>query len=147
MIRRPPSYTRTDTLVPYTTLFRSEEFYVEYDLWLDSGGASAIFDYLLQLDTSDFNPAGLAFDPLAKKRMISDTQSDLGAWVRRLVDDPEHVLRVGNNKLKRDLFSNRELLALYDPDKRTGPPATGLGQAVSPDGIAMLNEGKKPGKA
>src|SRR3546814_20916807 len=24
MIRRPPKYTRTDTLLPYTTLFRSE---------------------------------------------------------------------------------------------------------------------------
>src|SRR3546814_19414201 len=24
MIRRPPRYTRTDTLVPYTTLFRSD---------------------------------------------------------------------------------------------------------------------------
>src|SRR3546814_14595740 len=26
MIRRPPRSTRTDTLVPYTTLFRSESF-------------------------------------------------------------------------------------------------------------------------
>src|SRR3546814_13936370 len=25
MIRRPPRYTRTDTLFPYTTLFRSEQ--------------------------------------------------------------------------------------------------------------------------
>ena len=28
MIRRPPRSTRTDTLFPYTTLFRSEEFVV-----------------------------------------------------------------------------------------------------------------------
>src|SRR3546814_19102690 len=28
-IRRPPSSTRTDTLVPYTTLFRSQERYVQ----------------------------------------------------------------------------------------------------------------------
>src|SRR3546814_20598639 len=27
MIRRPPRSTRTDTLFPYTTLFRSEEFH------------------------------------------------------------------------------------------------------------------------
>src|SRR3546814_2221162 len=26
MIRRPPRYTRTDTLFPYTTLFRSNDF-------------------------------------------------------------------------------------------------------------------------
>src|SRR3546814_18767940 len=29
MIRRPPRSTRTDTLFPYTTLFRSQEFVVE----------------------------------------------------------------------------------------------------------------------
>src|SRR3546814_16735263 len=31
MIRRPPRYTRTDTLFPYTTLFRS------FRIWLDRG--------------------------------------------------------------------------------------------------------------
>src|SRR3546814_9133115 len=30
MIRRPPRSTRTDTLFPYTTLFRSPVFYVQY---------------------------------------------------------------------------------------------------------------------
>src|SRR3546814_5137964 len=30
MIRRPPRSTRTDTLFPYTTLFRSKPFWVEY---------------------------------------------------------------------------------------------------------------------
>src|SRR3546814_19769732 len=29
MIRRPPRYTRTDTLLPYTTLFRSDHREVE----------------------------------------------------------------------------------------------------------------------
>src|SRR3546814_6201684 len=34
MIRRPPRSTRTDTLFPYTTLFRSAQIsqYVQYDL-------------------------------------------------------------------------------------------------------------------
>src|SRR3546814_20001012 len=31
MIRRPPRSTRTDTLFPYTTLFRSEELMAELD--------------------------------------------------------------------------------------------------------------------
>lgn len=119
-----------------------EEFYVEYDLWLDSGGASALFHYLLQLDTSDFNPAARAFETQAKKRMISDTQSDLGAWVRRLIEDPDSVLRVGNVKLKKDLYSNRELLELYDPERRTGTTANGLGRELRRAGIDMVNEGK-----
>ncbi|UIS73803.1 primase [Pseudoxanthomonas phage PW916] len=119
-----------------------EEFYVEYDLWLDSGGAAALFDYLLKLDTSDFNPAARAFDTQAKKRMITDTQSDLGAWVRRLIEDPDHVLRIGSIKLKKDLFSNRELLELYDPEKRTGTTANGLGRELRRAGIDMVNDGK-----
>src|SRR3546814_11291519 len=31
MIRRPPRSTRTDTLVPYTTLFRSKGYSITYD--------------------------------------------------------------------------------------------------------------------
>lgn len=119
-----------------------EEFYVEYDLWLDSGGAAALFEYLLRVDTSDFNPAGRAFDTSAKRRMITETQSDLGAWVRRLVEDPDHTLRVGKVKLKKDLFSNRELLELYDPDKRTGTTANGLGRELRRAGFEMVYEGQ-----
>ena len=41
--------------------------------------------------------------------MISDVQSDLGSWVRRLLNDPDSMLRVGNIKLRQDVFTNREL--------------------------------------
>src|SRR3546814_1360090 len=33
MIRRPPRSTRTDTLFPYTTLFRSDRLAVEFVAW------------------------------------------------------------------------------------------------------------------
>src|SRR3546814_2029266 len=33
MIRRPPRSTRTDTLFPYTTLFRSQCVYLELQEW------------------------------------------------------------------------------------------------------------------
>src|SRR3546814_4893887 len=33
MIRRPPRSTRTDTLFPYTTLFRSETWHLVESLW------------------------------------------------------------------------------------------------------------------
>lgn len=119
-----------------------EIFYVEYMLWLDSGGAAALFDYLLKVDTSDFNPAAPAFMTNAKRRMIKDTQSDLGAWVRRLIDDPDHVLRVGKVKLKRDLYTNQELLEIYDPDRRTGTTANGLGRELRRSGIDAVNDGE-----
>src|SRR3546814_2519433 len=41
MILRPPRSTRTDTLFPYTTLFRSlDEFRASLDAWLDANEAA-----------------------------------------------------------------------------------------------------------
>src|SRR3546814_17399480 len=42
-VRRPPSSTRTDTLFPYTTLFRSEIFGAEHML-MDRPVSRAVFD-------------------------------------------------------------------------------------------------------
>src|SRR3546814_4076667 len=36
MIRRPPKSTRTDTLFPYTTLFRSDEQAAHRNVWISS---------------------------------------------------------------------------------------------------------------
>src|SRR3546814_15857340 len=51
MIRRPPRSTRTDTLCPYTTLFRSEQA----DLWRVGDSTFDIEDVLLNR-----SPAGAA---------------------------------------------------------------------------------------
>src|SRR3546814_18708495 len=46
MIRRPPRSTRTDTLCPYTTLFRSSERDIRYlNSWLEQGFAVVASDY------------------------------------------------------------------------------------------------------
>src|SRR3546814_9344834 len=42
MIRRPPRSTRTDTLFPYTTLFRSER-YIIGDVWAHEGCARGLY--------------------------------------------------------------------------------------------------------
>src|SRR3546814_13075741 len=52
MIRRPPRSTRTDTLFPYTTLFRSEKTYVFYASNHD-GGQTATFRTVLEPFESD----------------------------------------------------------------------------------------------
>src|SRR3546814_5877441 len=44
MIRRPPRSTRTDTLFPYTTLFRSHEHAVLDTSWYAVHGADEITD-------------------------------------------------------------------------------------------------------
>src|SRR3546814_16553920 len=50
MIRRPPRSTRTDTLFPYTTLFRSvDEFAVELALQIGGNRAATVDDLLQRL--------------------------------------------------------------------------------------------------
>ncbi len=119
-----------------------EEFYVEYDLWLDTEGAAAVFQYLLDLDLGDFNPAAPAFKTAAKERMIANVQSDLAGWVRQLIATPDHVLRIGKLPLKHDLFSSKELLMFYDPSGGTGTTANGLGRELARAGIRQVMNGR-----
>jgi len=120
----------------------SEEFYMEYDLWLDTGGSSAVFHYLQNLDLGDFNPAAPAFKTMAKERMIANVQSDLAGWVRQLIATPDHVLRVGEIVMDKDLYTSKELLAFYDPTGKTGTTANGLGRELARAGVHQVCGGK-----
>jgi|LNFM01.1.fsa_nt_gb hypothetical protein len=120
----------------------SELFYVEYDLWLDSGGAAAVFHHLLQLDLGDFNPAAPAFRTLAKDRMTTIVRSDLASWVRDLMGNPDHVLKVGNVKIQKDLFTSSELLALYDPEGKGRTTANGLSRELARAGLHQVSGGR-----
>jgi len=119
-----------------------EAFYAEYDLWLDGGGSAAVFEYLLKLSVDSFNPAAPAYRTQAKERMIADGQSDLGAWVRQLLEFPDHVLHFGGVALRSDCFTSKELLALYDPSGRTQTTANGLSRELRRAGAAMVHGGK-----
>src|SRR3546814_20326590 len=48
MIRRPPRSTRTDTLFPYTTLFRSKTVEEEAVMADDHGAARIVFESVFQ---------------------------------------------------------------------------------------------------
>ena len=118
-----------------------EEFYVEYDLWLDTGGSAAVFDYLLHLDLSGFNPAAPAFKTHAKERMIANVQSDLAGWVRNLVAAPDHTLKVGEVVETSELMTSKQLLQFYDPTGRTGTTANGLGRELARAGVRQVCNG------
>ena len=118
-----------------------EEFYVEYDLWLDTGGSAAVFEYLLKLDLGGWNPAAPAFKSAAKQRMIANVQSDLAGWVRGLLATPDHVLRVGDIPVTKDLFTSKELLSFYDPSGHTGTTANGLGRELARAGLRQVCQG------
>ena len=118
-----------------------EVFYADYDIWLAGGGAAAVFAWLLARDVSKFNPAAPALRTRAKDRMIADVKSDLGSWVERLRVDPDALLRVGDVKLSADLYTNAELLALYDPTGKTGTTANGLGRELKRSGFRQARNG------
>src|SRR3546814_8999640 len=82
MIRRPPRSTRTDTLFPYTTLFRSEEgnsplatkftweiFVLAGDPDLQSGGSNLVGN--IEGDTYS-SPDGLRIDPQGRLWVQTD---------------------------------------------------------------------------
>ena len=117
-------------------------FYEEYDAWLKGLGPAALFDYLLSVDLTGFNPTAPAPATLAKDRMIADGRSDLGAWVAQLIDDPDGVLRVGEMKIPGDLFTNHELLGVYDPTEKGRVTAQGLGNALKKAGIRQVYGGQ-----
>src|SRR3546814_11135125 len=86
MIRRPPRSTRTDTLFPYTTLFRSEEaWFGDYPpdffdfIVIDEchrGGANAESEWRAIME--HFAPAvqlGLTATPLRSEEHTSELQS------------------------------------------------------------------------
>lgn len=108
----------------------TEDFYMDYGLWLDTNGPAALFDYLLKLELGDFNPAAPALRTAAKEQMTSDTRSDLGEWVNRLREEPEFILKIGGVEVPGDLFTSAELLAIYDPTETKRVTANGLGREL-----------------
>ena len=115
----------------------SEAFYTKYDKWLHSdAGPAALFHYLVNdVDCSNFNPAAPALRTEAKERMIADVRSDLGEWVNMLLTNPEEILKVGQIVLHHDMFTNKELLALYDPEGKSKVTANGLGRELRRVGV------------
>src|SRR3546814_3815026 len=61
MIRRPPRSTRTDTLFPYTTLFRSACIAPDY-VFAHESVMPRYVDALVKEITAMYNPRGEGFD-------------------------------------------------------------------------------------
>lgn len=118
-----------------------EEFYTRYYQWLKGSGASALFHYMLNLDLKGFNPAAPAYRTMAKERMIDSGRSDLAIWVRQLIAVPDNILRIGDVKLEKDLFSSKELLELYDTYGKTTTTANGMARELSRAGLRQVADG------
>lgn len=121
-----------------------DEFYAEYDKWYKGDGASCLMQWLMERKISkDFNPASPPPRTYAKERMIAATKGDAGAWVHELKEFPDQILYIGDMRHTRDLFSSRELLAMYErttPNSRV--TAVGLGRQLSAAGFPQINNGQ-----
>lgn len=118
-----------------------QSFYKEYELWLDTEGAPAVFDYLMKLDLGDFDPSAPAFRTSAKERMIANVQSDLATWVRGLMANADYVLRVGEIPITKDLFTSKELLSIYNPSGGGNLTANGVSRELARAGVAQVCRG------
>jgi len=119
----------------------AREFYKTYMEWLNGDGPAALFHHLLNLDLKGMSAEDRAPDTSARRAMIEDGLSDLGRWARRLRDDPEYVLKLGDVKLSGDLWSSADLLRLYDPEQKRRVTVGGLGKELKRAGFKQCYGG------
>src|SRR3546814_7177717 len=104
MIRRPPTSTRTDTLFPYTTLFRSRLHRISVGLQKNSTAALGIGDGILE----DM------FESMMKAAAIADDDADGRAELEHELDilplgsRARHLRRLGAQRLAIALLRSEE---------------------------------------
>src|SRR3546814_17956219 len=106
MVRRPPRSTRTDTLFPYTTLFRSKHvLYNLYEALLDEG------------DTIAF--------PTPYWTSYVDIADIVGAKVQLLPCGPEQNYKLTPAQLDAALAGQPKVFLFNNPSNPTGMVYTG----------------------
>ena len=120
-----------------------DEFYRKYHEWRTNGGPSHLFYYLLHRDTSNFNPHAPAFKTAAKARMVVHGRSDLGAWCADLRENPDAYLMLGKMRHRRDLFTAKDILAMYQQNHDPSGKVTinGMSRALAAAGFAQAHKG------
>lgn len=85
----------------------SREFYIDYMAWLDGDGPSYLLQWLLDRNTSKFDPGDAAPETSSKKKMREEARSDVVNWVEDLASD--------NSILSADwdLYTSKQLCDIY----------------------------------
>lgn len=121
------------------------EKYRWYAAWLKGDGPSHLMHYLLNLDTSGFDPHEHAPETVSKYEMITAGKTDMGLWVQLMLENPAMALKP--LKLFRDgceLFTCAELYQAFDPEGRgrARSSVASLGRAFQAAGVRHLNGGQ-----
>lgn len=107
-------------------------------------GASALFDHLLHVDLTGFNPRERAPVTAAKTSMTLDGKSDLGMWCVQLREDPITALRpLGTRSAAGcDLFTPSMLLRAYDPEGSKRVTSNGVSREMARANFRRVNGGE-----
>jgi hypothetical protein len=107
-------------------------------------GASALFDHLLRVDLTGFNPRERAPTTRAKVMMTLDGKSDLGMWCAQLREDPVTRLKPLGSRPAADcgLFTPAMLLRAYDPDGAKRVTSNGVSRELARAGFRRVNGGE-----
>lgn len=115
---------------------KPSSFYKMYDKWYKStDGAAALFDYLLHVDLTGFNPLGHAPITVSKREMTEISRSDLDEFAMGLVDNADGLLRLNGQPIKRQLWTADELVAIFDIDGHRRTHRVAMGKALSRAGF------------
>lgn len=71
---------------------RGREYWEKFWNWAGAEGASIVYSFLLNYDTSDYDHKGWAPMSEDKKEMTASTMTREQVWVRELAEDPNQVL-------------------------------------------------------
>lgn len=112
-----------------TTDKLNKKFFAQFYAWmgktkehrkLGPGPAALLYHAQETADLSGFEPYEPPPTTTAKREMTDAAKSELELWLTELARDPDSKLRLGQLELQRDLFSARELLGIFDAERK-GP--------------------------
>ena len=128
---------------------KSPEWYTKFAQWLEirpeyvteeQRGPRALRHYFETLPMGDFNPVGRAPDTKAKATMVMDGQSDIGAWIRRVMTSPETYLRTNGVPMPYTLYTPHQLLAAYDIHGAGRVSVNGVSRELRKAGVQCVGE-------
>lgn len=120
-----------------------QPYWQKYVHWIENErGAHAIYQFLLDLDISWFDPNAWAPDTPWKSQVKEATMTDVEIWVKDLWENTEEVLGIQN--LGKALFTSKELCVLCfnrSPDDITRGMSMNMSAALRNRGFAQAADG------
>lgn len=122
-------------------VIRDREYWTRYHDWaMSDEGAAALYDYLLNVDCTGYDPKGWAPDTEWKKQVTESTKGAMEKWVEDLWTDPDSVLPVFMRGAS--VLTPEQVAIAYMPEethKITPGLKNALGQRMQDRGFARLS--------